>query len=76
MYRVKNTVSNSSSVVAREVFGVETYLFRGRYLATGLHATIWRWRFHMEICNGESNGAEVCRLLYGIISTSGILTIC
>jgi hypothetical protein len=38
--RVENTVSNSSSIVARGLVAVGTCLFRGRYLVTGLHPTI------------------------------------
>jgi hypothetical protein len=45
MDRVENTVSNSSSIVAREPVAVETCLFRGRYLATGLHAATLRSYF-------------------------------
>jgi hypothetical protein len=36
----KNTISNSSSVVARELVAVGTSLFRGRYLVAGLHYTL------------------------------------
>jgi hypothetical protein len=39
---VENTISNSSLIVARELVAMGTYLFRGRYLVTGLHATIYK----------------------------------
>jgi hypothetical protein len=40
MDSVENPVSKNSSIVARELVAVGTCLFRGRYLVTGLHATI------------------------------------
>jgi hypothetical protein len=37
---VVNAVSNSSSIVARELDAVGTCLFHGYYLVTGLHAAL------------------------------------
>jgi hypothetical protein len=38
--RVKNTVSSSSSSIARELVAVGTCSFRSRYVVSGLYATV------------------------------------
>jgi hypothetical protein len=40
MDRIENTFPNSFSVIACELVALGTYLFRYRYVVTGLHATI------------------------------------
>jgi uncharacterized membrane protein (GlpM family) len=41
MDRVEDAVSSSSCIVGLGLVAVGTCLFRGRYLVTGLHATIF-----------------------------------